>query len=1070
MTREAPGPGTCPRCQLSLPAAWRWHLCPACLLRTAVPPEDGEADDVEPGPPPEAGPEESTPGEPRRFGRFELLAELGRGGQGLVFRARDPGLGRVVALKVLRGAAQAGPEARARFEAEARAMAAVRHPNLVTIHEVGEVAGEPYYTMDYVAGRDLGDILAEGPVSARQAAAWVCTLAGAVQVAHDHGVLHLDLKPANVLVDEAGVPHLADFGLAKWIQHDAAFTLTLSHQVLGSPHYMAPEQAAGRRRAAGPTTDVYGLGAILYHLLTGRPPFEGESPVGVLRLVLEAEVIPPRRLRPGVPADLETICLKALRPEPRARYARARDLAGDLARWLAGEPVLARPVTPLERAWRWCRRHPALATALTASAALLLTLAIGGPWAAVSIQRSRLAAERAGAERRGQLREALLARAQALRLSGRPGQHDAALAAITDAVRLRPGADARCEAIAALALPELRPWRTLNLGGRSVAFDAALRRYATNDATGNFHIHDLADDRLLSWLPAGDRGLPHQFGFSSDGEEFGASYLTHELWVWRLAAQPSPAEARAGTAAGAADSPASRPRRLPLPRGAREGRQVPGTRWLAVDAADGTLRFYDRDTLAEAHRLEGQGWLAFIQFSPDGSRFARHTGGRVTLTELRTGQVERTWETGLPIEGLVWHPDGVQLATWSRSRDVQLWNANTGTAAGLLSGHQSAVVRAVYEGRGRWLVTQSWDNETVVWDVARQQPVLRLPLAGNQLRVSPDGRRLLFQLWADKVWHGFEVVDEGVLQRLEPPAAAAGPERHRDLWTVAFTATGLLAGVGTDCLMVWSAGGPSFGQCQRETLLHRLGAVPGGGLVTAWDAGLQLQSRRTHADGRLEYNVPSPYGPPAPGPVRDYAVSADGQRLAVVTQDRGAVWLGAPATGGAWQQVAEAGFERVDLARYERRLAASARAGGATLWDLEPLRRRHTWSGPHWAILQLSPDGRWLIAGDRLRLVIYDGETGRPVRELPRHSVNHPQAAWSPDGALLLVHENDGAVRLLAAGTWEEMAALPAPPLVRGPAFSPDGRWLAVPGEKTGVDLWNLAVLRKRLKALGLDW
>jgi serine/threonine-protein kinase len=272
-----------------------------------VTPEAGDAAESEPSAEPEAAKEEPVPSEPRRFGRFELLAELGRGGQGLVFRARDPGLGRVVALKVLRGAARAGPEARARFEAEARAMAAVRHPNLVSIYEVGEVGGEPYYTMDYVAGRDLGKILAEGPVPPRQAAEWVRTLAGAVQVAHDHGVLHLDLKPSNVVMDEAGVPHIADFGLAKWIEGDAAFTLTLSHQVLGSPHYMAPEQAAGRRRAAGPTTDVYGLGAILYHLLTGRPPFEGESPATVLRLVLEEEVLPPRRLRPGVPATAHAL-------------------------------------------------------------------------------------------------------------------------------------------------------------------------------------------------------------------------------------------------------------------------------------------------------------------------------------------------------------------------------------------------------------------------------------------------------------------------------------------------------------------------------------------------------------------------------------------------------------------------------------------------------------------------------------------------------------------------------------------------------------------------------------------
>lgn len=1051
-------------------AAWRWQLCPACLLRTAVAAEVGAAADSEPGPEPEAAREETSPPEPRRFHRFELLAELGRGGQGLVFRARDPGLGRVVALKVLHGAGRAGPEVRARFEAEARAMAAVRHPNLVTIYEVGEVAGEPYYTMDYVAGRDLGKILAEGPVPPRQAAEWVRTLATAVQVAHEHGVLHLDLKPSNVLVDEAGVPHIADFGLAKWVADAAAFTLTLSHQVLGSPHYMAPEQAAGRRQAAGPSTDVYGLGAILYHLLTGRPPFEGESPAAVLRLVLEEEVIPPRRLRPGVPADLETICLKALRKEPRERYLSARELAEDLARWRAGEPIRARPVTPFGRAWRWCRRRPALAAALAIAAGLLLTLAIGGPLAAVSIQRSRQTAERAEAERRGQWHEALLARAQALRLSGRPGQHDAALAAITEAVRLRPGPEARREAIAALALPELRPWRTLNLGLQPVAFDADLRRYATHDAAGNFHIWDLADDRPLFWLPAGDRGRPHQFGFSPDGEQFGASYTNHELWVWRLAAPPLETGARAGAAAGTAGLPTAQPRRLRLPWGAREGRFLPGTRWFAVDAADGAVRFYDRDTLNEVHQLASQGWLAFIQFSPDGRRLARREGARVIMIDLRTGQAGRSWETRLPLLGMCWHPDGVQLVTWSYGRLVQIWNADTGAETGLLSAHQSAVVRAAFDARGRWLITQSWDNETVVWDVARQQPILRLPLAGNHLRLSPDGRRLLFQSWVGEVWHGFELVEDGILQRLEPPTSAAAPEGNRDLWEMVFTDSGLLAGTGSDCLMVWRPGGPSFGQCRHEAILHRLGAVPGGGVLTAQGAELWLQSWRTNADGRLEFHAPQPWGPPAPGPVQDFSLSADGRRLALITQDRGAVWLGAPAAGRAWQPVAEAGFERVDLDRAGRRLAASARAGGAILWEVEPLQRRQVWPGPRWELLQLSPDGRWLIAGNRQRLVLYDAETGRAVREWPHRSVNYPQTAWSPDSALLLVHHHDGAVHLVAAGTWEELAELPAPPLVRRPAFSPDGRWLAVPGEKTGATLWDLARLREQLAELGLDW
>jgi eukaryotic-like serine/threonine-protein kinase len=666
----------CPRCGLGLAVGWKWRLCPACLARTGF--ETGatvstEAVAVAAGD--GFGGDAGMAGGalPRTFGRYVLHAELGRGGQGVVFEARERGLDRRVAVKVLRGAAMAGPEALARFEAEARAAAAVRHPNLVAVHEVGAWDGQPYYAMDFIAGRDLAALVADGPVAPRQAAEWVRAVALAVQAAHDQGVLHRDLKPSNILVDEAGTPYVTDFGLAKRWAETAPLTLTLSHQVLGSPHYMPPEQVSSGVAKIGPTADVYGLGAILYHLLTGRPPFEGPSLPEVLRLVVDEVPLSPRRLRPEVALDLEIICLKALRKESAARYGSAQALAEDLDRWLAGRPVVARPVSPAERLGLWCRRRPALSGALALCGLLLVTLAVGGPLAAVSIQRGRLAAERLEAERREQLQVALLAQARATRLTERPGQREQSLLAVAEAVRIRSGSEARREAIAALALPDVRPWRQLNTRGVPVAFDRNLRRYATNDVEGNLHIRDLADDRPVHFLPRhqgpdlpdGRAGL-YGFGFDPEGTTLGASYVNHQHLAWRLDDQPTYEEAKAAGGTAMQLPVAHRPRVVPLPWGAQTSQSVPGTGWFAVDAADGRIRFYHPDTFEEVHRLEGPLSLARCVFSPEGQRFAEATASVVTIRDLRTSVTLARWDTGELIEGYAWHPDGLQLVTWSR--------------------------------------------------------------------------------------------------------------------------------------------------------------------------------------------------------------------------------------------------------------------------------------------------------------------------------------------------------------------------------------------------------------------
>jgi serine/threonine protein kinase len=293
---------------------------------------------------------------------YEILGEIGRGAMGVVYKARHRALKRLVALKMILAGNHAGAAELARFRAEAEAVARLQHPNIVQIYEIGEHDGLPYLALEFVAGGSLAQKPQGAPVALRQAAGWVEALARAMHAAHQQGIVHRDLKPANILLTEDGTPKITDFGLAKRL--DSAIAQTTTGTVMGTPSYMAPEQAEGKAREVGPAADVYALGAILYELLTGRPPFKGDTALDTIRQVTMAEPTAPRRLCPGVPRDLETICLKCLQKDPGRRYPTAADLADDLGRYLQDEPVRARPIGALSQWRRRVRRHPARAAAV----------------------------------------------------------------------------------------------------------------------------------------------------------------------------------------------------------------------------------------------------------------------------------------------------------------------------------------------------------------------------------------------------------------------------------------------------------------------------------------------------------------------------------------------------------------------------------------------------------------------------------------------------------------------------------------------------------------------------------
>src|SRR6476661_6144314 len=361
-------------------------LCAKCVLKTALmmPPDAPVAARDDGGP--AANVEANAAAAPHskkaaravellgELGDYQLLEEIGRGGQGVVFRARQKSLNRIVALKVIKLGEWASKAHVKRFRREAEAAAGLEHPGIVPIHEVGERDGSCYFSMKFVEGGQLDEVVRRRAMSTRQASQLIAKVARTVHYAHEHGILHRDIKPGNILLDVKGEPHLTDFGLARLVESESSVTHTLD--VLGTPSYMAPEQAIGNNAAVSRVTDVYGLGAVLYQLLTGQPPFAGGATYETIKLLLDTEPRPPRVLNPKIDRDLSTICLKCLEKDAKRRYSSALALAEDLERWLKHEPILARHTGIIGRSRKWARRNPSSALLV----ACLVALATAAAW------------------------------------------------------------------------------------------------------------------------------------------------------------------------------------------------------------------------------------------------------------------------------------------------------------------------------------------------------------------------------------------------------------------------------------------------------------------------------------------------------------------------------------------------------------------------------------------------------------------------------------------------------------------------------------------------------------------
>jgi WD40 repeat protein/predicted Ser/Thr protein kinase len=1001
---------------------------------------------------------------------YEVIRELGRGGMGVVYLARQTGLQRLVALKMILAAEYSRPRDRERFRREAEAVARLEHPNLVKIYETGENDSRPYFSMEYVEGGRLSDSLRGTPVPPRRAAQLVETLARATHAAHERGVIHRDLTPSNVLLTAEGEPKIVDFGLAKLTQSGTRRTAT--GDILGTPSYMAPEQATGQSKEVGPAADVYALGAILYDLLTGRPPFKGESLLATLAQVVNDHPVTPSRLQPKIPRDLENVCLKCLNKEPARRYESARKLADDLARFTAGEPVRARPISAISRAARWARRQPAVALLLalcTAGAIASFAVVAWKEHTAELAQRHAEAAQKAEEAHRTAAETARESEAQQRRLYQG-----------LSAILLRDRALSHCDdgdvGRGLLWLAE-----SMNLvPDNHPDLERALR---TNLAGWLWQVHP-----LKAMLGHSDRILAA--GWSPDGRLILTSGADREARLW--------------DASGSPRGPAFR-----LPRAATTASFSPDSGTILAVAGSEIRLWKTAAGGAAAHQtldLGDKAQLLSHVFSRDGEQLwtaCRH-GPMARLQCWRTGSGQRVGneiELGRAITLVVFSPDAQSLVAAGESREARahLYRTAGGKPVRDLNEHTNRVAAIAFDPvDGKTFITGSTDQTCRLWNTATGEPLTTIIQHAGAVRsvaFSPSGRQLLIgghdriaQLWD--------------LERQRPVGA---PMHHPDAVTaVRFSASGDLAlTVSWDQVRLWDArtgellGAPlphqrevldaSFSPDDRSVLTRsRDSAVriwstaparPSGrrlkhkGWVTAVafhpTAGDSFLTGIGGSEGKaLCWSTTSDREPSVAienvGPILSLAFRPDGQLFAVGTRER-KVWVhraGASPSARAQPLALDDRVWSVAFSPDGQTLLTGIEKSRADFWDLASSKRSAGTLRHEKAVYAVaySPDGRTVATGSEdATAQLWDAATHRPLGiTLLHQGTVYAVAFQPPDGRLILTGSDDRTARL-----WQSATGLPTGQPLRHPArvlavaFSPDGRIIATGCGDGAARLWD---------------
>jgi WD40 repeat protein len=962
---------------------------------------------------------------------------------GVVYRARQTSLERIVALKMILAGPFASKQIIQRFRGEVTTAALLQHPNIVAIHEVGIHDGRHYFSMDYVEGQNLSQLVGTRPLSPAKAARYVKLVAEAIDHAHQQGVLHRDLKPSNVLVDASDQPRITDFGLAKRLEGDSSLTAT--GQVLGSPNFMPPEQASSQRGKVGRHSDVYGLGAILYHLLTARPPFQAESFESIIHQVLNVEPVSPRLLNSSVPPDLETICVKCLQKEPSRRYQSAQELADELGRFLRHEPIQARPVSRAERTWRWCRRNPAIAGLAAATIGLLLTIAIDSPIHAFQINRERLRAEE-------NLYFADMHGAETALADGDLGR----ARELVEAHRPRPGQI------------DLRDFEWRLLWQRCRGDDLyALRGYSNPlnglrfSPDGDTLVTRTVDNHLKVWdlVTRTERftitNVTTLGGFTADGQEF--AFGTGDRSVKFC-------EASTGRTLRSLEKTGDLVALL------ADGKSV------ATTAEKFVVKIWDIASGRETYVLPGKGGInlwgpefgAGVVITPDGKKLAISNGFTngwamgLTLWDLATSKIlngSLDKREGIPLTFLQVSPDGKVLATGGFDGLVRFWDMATGDELRPpLQAHSESVVSAAFSADGQVLATASLDQTIKLWEFATRHELGTLK--GHDSGVwsaafSADGRRL----------------------------ASGGLDQTVRLWNTARRPVKRALSDLPDGPVVWSPDSKLLaGYSQDQTVrlwdaatVETRAVLPGACAVLAFgDHGKAVVT--TVADGSLNYYDVATGKVTREGPKalttewNSMVVSPDGRTVALTGEspiiqlwDIGSGKINR-LTGGTRTP------KTVAFSSDGQTLISGSLAGILDIWDVARSQcvasiAAHS---ARVASVAISPDGAMAASGSTdTTIKLWNLKTGRWLATLKGHKRPVWVVAFSPDGQTLASGSGDHSVRLWNVPGRREAAILRiftssnlgVPEEITSLNFSPDGNTLAAVSHRGILKLFRAATL-----------